>query len=112
MSLSSAESEYYSKIRCASEAIILAQTIRERGQQAQVRIWTDVAAARGVSSPKREWRNQSYGNEVLLAPAEREKPGAQDRENPRHSQSRRLDEETSGSETFGDVVRAVEHQAY
>ena len=36
-------------VRCASEAIILAHTIRERGQEAQVRIWTDVAAARGLA---------------------------------------------------------------
>ena len=41
-----------------------------------------------------------------------EKLGAQDREDPRHSQSRRRDDKTSGSETVGDVVRAVEHQAW
>ena len=40
--------------------------------------------------------NQAYGNEALLAEAEREEPRAQDREDPRHSQSRRLDDETSG----------------
>ena len=89
----------------------LANTIRELGHEAQVRIWTDAAAARGLTSPKRERRNQAYGDEVLWAAAEREEPGAQDREDPRHSQSRRLADETSGWETFGDVVRAVEHQA-
>ena len=35
-----------------------------------------------MCSPKRERRNQAYGNEVLLAAAEREKPGAQGREDP------------------------------
>ena len=45
VSLSSAVSEYYSMVRCASEAI----TIRELGHEAQVRIWTDAAAARGLA---------------------------------------------------------------
>ena len=49
VSLSSAESEYYSMVRCASEAIGLANTIRELGHKAQVRIWTDAAAARGLA---------------------------------------------------------------
>ena len=49
MSPSSAESEYYSTARCASEAIGLADTIRELGYEAQVRIWTDAAAARGLA---------------------------------------------------------------
>ena len=48
VSLSSAESEYYSIVRCASEAIV-ANTIRELGHEAQVRIWTDAAAARGLA---------------------------------------------------------------
>ena len=47
VSLSSAELEYYSMVRCASEAIGLANTIRELGHEAHVRIWTDAAAARG-----------------------------------------------------------------
>ena len=47
--MSSAESEYYSKVRCASEAIGLANTTRELGHEAQVRIWTDAAAARGLA---------------------------------------------------------------
>ena len=36
VSLSSAESEYYSMVRCASEAIGLAKTIRELGHEAHV----------------------------------------------------------------------------
>ena len=65
-----------------------------------------------TGSSKRERRNQTRGDEVLLAAAEGEKPGAQDREDPRHSQSRRLDDETSGWKTFGNVVRAVEHRTH
>ena len=46
VSLSSLESEYYSMVRCASEAVRLVNTIRELGHKAQIRIWTDAAAAR------------------------------------------------------------------
>ena len=49
VSLSSAESEYYSTVRCASEALGLANTIRQLGHEAHVRIWTDAAAARGLA---------------------------------------------------------------
>ena len=35
-------------VRCASGAIGLANTIRELGHEAQLRIWTDAAAARGL----------------------------------------------------------------
>ena len=42
----SAESVYYSMVRCACEAI--ANTIRELGHEAHVRIWTDAASARGL----------------------------------------------------------------
>ena len=49
VSLSSAKSEYYSMVRCANEAIGLANTIRELGHKAQIRIWTDAAAARGLA---------------------------------------------------------------
>ena len=49
VSLSSAESEHYSMVLCASEAIGLTSTIRELGNEAQVRIWTDAAAARGLA---------------------------------------------------------------
>ena len=47
--LSSVESEYYSMVRCAGEAIGLANTIQELGHQAQIRIWTNAAAARGLA---------------------------------------------------------------
>ena len=47
VSLISAESEYHSMVRCASEAIGSANTTRELGHEARVRIWTDAAAARG-----------------------------------------------------------------
>ena len=47
--MSSAESEYHSMVRCASEAKGLAHTIRELGHEAHVRIWTDAAAARGLA---------------------------------------------------------------
>ena len=49
VSLSSAESEDHGAVRCASEAIGLANTIRELGHEAQVRIWTDTATARGLA---------------------------------------------------------------
>ena len=49
VSLSTAESEYYSMVRCASEAIGLASTIRELGRKAPIRIWTDAAAALGLA---------------------------------------------------------------
>ena len=49
VSLTSAESEYYSMERCASEATALANTTRELGHEAQKRIWTDAAAARGLA---------------------------------------------------------------
>ena len=48
VSLSSAESEYYSVVRCVS-AIGLANSVRELRHEAHVRIWTDAAAARGVA---------------------------------------------------------------
>ena len=93
VSLSSAESEYHSMVRCASEAI-------DRIGQHDTGAWT---RSTRIGSRKWERRNQAFGNEVLLAAPEREKPGAQDREDPRHSQSRRVHDETSGWETFGDV---------
>ena len=36
-------------VRCASEPIGLANTIRDLGHKARVRIWTDAAAARGMA---------------------------------------------------------------
>ena len=49
VSPSSAESEYCSMVRCASEAIGLAYTVRELGHETHVRIWRGAAAARGVA---------------------------------------------------------------
>ena len=36
-------------VRCASEAVGPANTIRELGHETQIRIWTDAAAARGLA---------------------------------------------------------------
>ena len=52
VSLSSGEAEYYSMARCASEAIGLANTVRELGREARVRISTDAAALRGPAVRK------------------------------------------------------------
>ena len=49
VSLSSAESEYHGVVRCASEAIGLANAVRELGHEAHARIWTGAAAARGLA---------------------------------------------------------------
>ena len=70
VSLSSAESEYYSVVRCASRTIGLAITARELGHEAHVRIWTDAADTR-VGSP-----HQTHVDKVLVAAAEREEPVA------------------------------------
>ena len=53
VSLSSAESEYFSMVRCASDAIGLANTPRELGHKPHVRIWTDAAAARVLALRRR-----------------------------------------------------------
>ena len=47
--LSSAESEYHSMVRCASEAIGLANTIRELGHEVHEQIWTGALGARGMA---------------------------------------------------------------
>ena len=60
MALSSAESEYYSMVRCARDIIGLANTIRELGHEAH------------GSSTRTGIPHQTHGNEVLLAAAERE----------------------------------------
>ena len=85
--LSSAESENNSLVRCACETVGLANTIRELGREAHVRIWTDAAAAPRAGSSQRKWSHQTSGHKVHLAAAEREKTKrAQDRE-LRHDQS-------------------------
>ena len=109
VSLSSAESQYNSMVRCAIEAIGLANTIRELGHEAQVRIWTDAAVARGLALRSGSVAIKHMKTKHIWL-QQKEKPGARDREDPSHNQSRRLDDETSGWKTFGKVVRAVEHQ--
>ena len=49
VALSSAESEYHSMVRCAREAIGLANTIRELGHEVHERIWTGALGARGMA---------------------------------------------------------------
>ena len=80
VSLSSAESEYRSMVRCASEAIGLANTIRELGHEAHV--LDRRCSSTRAGPPQRERRHQTHGDKVLLAAAEREEPGAQDRKHP------------------------------
>ena len=58
-SLSSAESEYHGMVRCASEAIGLANAVRELGHEAHVRIWTAAAAAR-AGPPEWEQMDAKY----------------------------------------------------
>ena len=112
VSLCSAEPEYYSMVRFASEAIGLVSTVRELGHEAHVRIWTDAAAAHGLARRSGSGAIRHMETKVLLAEAKREEPGAQDRDDPWYSQSRRLDDEASGWQTFDDVVRLVEHQTH
>ena len=49
VSLSTAESKYNGVVRCASEALGLANTLRELGYEANVRISTGAAATRGLA---------------------------------------------------------------
>ena len=71
--------------RCASEAVGLANTIRELGHKAHVRVWTDAAAARGLAL---------LGGSGAMKHAEtkysvlQQKEKTQDREDQWHSQSR------------------------
>ena len=99
-------------VRCASEAIALANTVRELGHEGHVRIWTDAAAARGPALRSGSGAIKHMETKYFLVAADREEPGPQDREGPWHFQSRRLDDETSGWTTYDDVVRLVEHQTH
>ena len=72
VSQSSAESEYHGMVRCASEAIGLANTIRELGHEAQVRIWTDAAAARGLALRSGSGAIKHLETKYFWAAAERE----------------------------------------
>ena len=76
VSLSSAEAAYHSTVRCASEALGMAKTIRELRHKGQVRVWTDAAAAHGLALGGRSgaaghndtkylWLRQKKKNEEL-----------------------------------------------
>ena len=99
-------------VRCAIEAIGLANTIRELCHEAQVRIWADAAVVRGLAlrsgsgaikhvETKYYWLEQKEKNQE---PRIEKIRGTV---NPADLMTKHLD-----GETFGDVVRAVEHQAY
>ena len=64
VTLSSAESEDHSMVRCASEAIGLANTIRELGHKAHVRIWSVARALRGGSGAIYIWTQQKIRGTV------------------------------------------------
>ena len=49
VALSSCESEYYSLVRCAGEAIGLREALREMQWDYSIRFWTDASAARGLA---------------------------------------------------------------
>ena len=98
-------------VRCAGEAIGLANTKRELGHEAQIRIWTDAAVARGLALRSGSGAIKHMETKYLRL-QQKEKPGAQDREDLRDSHSRRLADETPGWKTFGNFVRVVEHQTY
>ena len=103
VSLSSAESEYYSMVRCARpsdwptlyESWDTKLTYDSRRMLQQHAGWLSA----GGAAPSNTWRQSTF-----LAAAEREEPGAQDREDPWHNQLRRLDDEASGWKAFDDVV--------
>jgi hypothetical protein len=48
--LSSGESEYYSLVRCACEAIGLAGLLRELGMTLSIELWTDATAAKSIAT--------------------------------------------------------------
>jgi hypothetical protein len=49
VALSSCESEYYSLVRCAGEAIGLREALTEMQLGCSIRLWTDASAARGLA---------------------------------------------------------------
>ena len=92
-------------VQCASEAIGLANTIRELGHDAHVRIWTDAAGARGMAlrsgsgaikhlETKYFWLQQKKQNCLGLIRSEA-----------------RSDDKASGWDASDDAVLLVEHQA-
>ena len=70
VSLSSAESENYSMVRCSSEAIGLANTVRELGHEAQIRIWSGSGAIKQMETkffcPQQKEKNQELRIEKIL----------------------------------------------
>ena len=50
VALSSGESEYYSLVRCACEAIGLASLLRELGMILTIDLWTDATVARSIAT--------------------------------------------------------------
>ena len=50
IALSSGESEYYSLVRCACEAIGLAWLLHELGMTLSIELWTDATVARSIST--------------------------------------------------------------
>ena len=65
-------------VRCASEAIGLSNTIRELGHRAQIRVWTDAAAARRPALRSGSGSFKHMETKYFLAAAEGEEPDAQD----------------------------------
>ena len=105
LSLSSAESEYHSVGTLCG--------VRPSGWLTRYESWARgsrtnpdrCCSSTRAGSAQREQRHQTHGDEeVLWATADREEPLAQGREDPWHSQPRRLDDEAPGWKTFGDVV--------
>jgi hypothetical protein len=47
--MSSCESEHYSLVRCAGEAIGLRETLEEMQLHYSIRLWTDASAAHGLA---------------------------------------------------------------
>ena len=104
MSLSSVESEYYSMARCASEAIGLANMIRELGHEARGQIWADAAAARGLALRSGSGAIKHTETKYFWLQQKEKNPGAPDRKDAWNSQSRRSDDEASGWKALGDAV--------
>ena len=110
VSLSGAESEH-SMVHCASVSRVGQHGTRvgTRGSRANLDRRCSSTRA-GPSKPER--RHQAHGNPVLLAAAEREKPGAPDRKGQWNRQSRRCDGEATGWKAFDNAGRPIEHEAH
>ena len=73
-------------VSCASGAIGLANTIRELGHEAHVRIWTDAPPERGLALRSGNGDIKHVENKYLWL-QQKEKPGAEDGKDPWHRQS-------------------------